>query len=29
MLKMLERTRLEGMFQPVDSVVIAKKQMRQ
>jgi anti-anti-sigma factor len=26
--KMLERTRLEDMFQPVDSVVIAKKQMR-
>jgi len=26
--KVLERTRLEDMFQPADSVVIAKKQMR-
>jgi len=29
LLKMLERTRLDDMFQPVDTVVIAKKQMRQ
>jgi anti-anti-sigma factor len=27
--KMLEMTRLEDLFQPVDTVVIAKKQMRQ
>jgi anti-anti-sigma factor len=27
--KLLEMTRLEDLFQPVDSVVIAKKQMRQ
>jgi anti-anti-sigma factor len=29
LLKVLERTRLDDMFHPVDSVVIAKKQMRQ
>ena len=29
LLKMLEMTRLEDLFQPVDSVLIAKKQMRQ
>jgi anti-anti-sigma factor len=29
LLKMLEMTRLEDLFHPVDSVLIAKKQMRQ
>lgn len=27
--KMLEMTRLEDLFQPVDSILVAKKQMRQ